>query len=175
MKYFAQVGEQEYVIEIGQDGEPILIDGEPYAIDFRRMPGSGFVSLLLNHRSLEGVVEQRDGRWEVLIRGNLYDVTVADERTYRLARARGELTAVSGAAAIKSPMPGIIIAVPVQVGDVVRKGDKVAILESMKMENELRAPTDGTVVEVLVEAGASVEKDQLLVMLGDEPPMPTAD
>jgi biotin carboxyl carrier protein len=43
------------------------------------------------------------------------------------------------------------------------------------MENELRAPTDGTVVEVLVEAGASVEKDQLLVMLGDEPPMPTAD
>jgi hypothetical protein len=116
MKYFAQVGEQEYVIEIGQDGEPILIDGEPYAIDFRRMPGSGFVSLLLNNRSLEGVVEQRDGRWEVLIRGNLYDVTVADERTYRLARARGELTAVSGAAAIKSPMPGIIIAVPVQVG-----------------------------------------------------------
>ncbi len=62
-------------------------------------------------------------------------------------------------------MPGIIVSVPVAEGDTVHFGDKVIILESMKMENELRAPCDGVVTHVNVAAGASVEKDQALVTI----------
>jgi 3-methylcrotonyl-CoA carboxylase alpha subunit len=75
---------------------------------------------------------------------------------------------VDGEAIVTSPMPGIIVAVPVAVGDFVRRGDKVIILESMKMENELRAPFDGVVTHVYVAAGASVEKDQPLVGISQE-------
>ena len=64
-------------------------------------------------------------------------------------------------------MPGIVITVPVSRGDIVSKGDTVIILESMKMENELRAPRDGIITEVKVEPGASVEKDQSLVLISD--------
>jgi biotin carboxyl carrier protein len=64
-------------------------------------------------------------------------------------------------------MPGLIIAVTVQPGQEVKKGDKVIILESMKMENELRSPRDGVVHHVYVEPGAGVEKDQMLVTIGD--------
>ena len=65
-------------------------------------------SLLLNHHSLEAVVHEGDGRWEVLIRGELYPVEVADERTHRLAKARGSFSPPDGEVSVVSPMPGTI-------------------------------------------------------------------
>lgn len=168
MKYIATIREREFVIEIDED-EAVLVNGVRYPIDFQELPEGSVYSLLLKNRSWEGAVEERDGQWEVLIRGELYAVKVQDERSYRLSKARGTATAVTGEATIKSPMPGIIVAVPVNVGDAVHKGDKVVILESMKMENELRSPRDGVVLRVNVQKGVGVEKDQVLVVIGDEP------
>jgi biotin carboxyl carrier protein len=162
MKYIATVKDQEYTIEIDSD-RGILIDGVPHEIDFRRLPSGGVTSLLMNNRSISAVVEEMEDFWDVLIEGELYAVKVQDERAYRLERMRSSGLTVNGEAMVTSPMPGIIIAVPVAVGDMVRHGDKVVILESMKMENELRAPCDGVVTHVLIAAGASVEKDQPLV------------
>ncbi|RMH01333.1 MAG: biotin/lipoyl-binding protein [Chloroflexi bacterium] len=166
MKYMAMVGDKEFTIEINHEYE-ILVNGERYEVDFRQLPEGSVYSLLLNHRSLEAVVEERDDLWQVLLRGELYEVQVQDERAYRLARARGTAVSVTGEAVIKSPMPGIIIKVPVAAGDVVKKGDTVVILESMKMENELKAPRDGVVKRVQTQQGASVEKNQVLVIIGD--------
>jgi pyruvate carboxylase subunit B len=172
MKYIATVKDHEFIIEIDPD-RGILIDGEPQEIDYRRLPSGGITSLLMNHRSVAAVVEERADHWEVLIAGELYTVQVEDERAYRLGRMRSTGLAVDGEAIVVSPMPGIIVGVPVAVGDVVRHGDKVVILESMKMENELRAPCDGIVTHVHVAAGTSVEKDQPLV--GISPEQPAAD
>lgn len=71
----------------------------------------------------------------------------------------------TGAVAIKAPMPGTILAVKVSVGASVKKGDIVAVLEAMKMENEIVAPQDGTVASVNVSKGATVNADDLLVSL----------
>jgi biotin carboxyl carrier protein len=167
MKYFANVKDQEFIIEIGLDNR-ITVNGEPFEINFRRMPNSGVTSLLINHRSLEAVVEELEGIWQVLIRGEQYPVAVADERMQRLSKARGSFAAPDGEVSVTSPMPGTIIAVPVEEGDIVNKGDKIIILESMKMENELRAPRDGIVTHVRVQAGTSVEKGQALVVISDQ-------
>lgn len=169
-KYYATVEGKQYEIEIGE-GE-VYVDGNCYEIDFQELPEAGMVSLIINNRSLEAVVEPVDEGTAVLIQGELYEVQVQDERAYRLAQARGAPKAASGDAAMKSPMPGMIVAVSVQVGDLLKKGDKVVILESMKMENELRAPRDGVVTAVHIAAGASVEKGQLLAVIGD---LPVAD
>lgn len=166
MKYIATVNDQEFEIEVGQDRE-IRVNGERYGVNFHQLPEGGLVSLLLNNLSYEAVVEARDDVWEVLLRGELYSVSVQDERAYRLAKARGGDTAVHGDAIIQSPMPGIIIATPVAEGDVVHKGDKIIILESMKMENELRSPRDGIVARVQVKPGDGVEKGQVLAVIGD--------
>ncbi len=166
MKYFAIVEDQEFVIEIGKDGQ-IIIDETTYDVDYQQMPGSGVTSLILNHHSLEAVVEEKDGVWEVLIHGELYPVKVADERAYRLAHARGSFAAPDGEVMVQSPMPGIVIAIPVQEGDTVNKGDTVIILESMKMENELHAPRDGFISQIKVKEGASVDKNQALVLISD--------
>lgn len=171
MKYIATVKDQEFTIEIDADGR-IQINGEPYEVDYRRLPSGGVTSLLMNHCSLAAVVEERVDHWEVLIEGELYTVQVQDERAYRLSRLRSSGFSIDGEAAITSPMPGIIVAVQVSVGQAVRQGDKVVILESMKMENELRAPCDGVVTQVHVSSGASVDKDQALVTISQDHELP---
>ena len=68
----------------------------------------------------------------------------------------------SGKSGVKSPLPGVILDIKVNVGDAVKKGQTIIILEAMKMENEILAPCDGTVSAVSVQKGATVETGALL-------------
>ena len=74
--------------------------------------------------------------------------------------------AASSAKTITSPLPGVIIAVKVNVGEAVKAGQVVAILEAMKMENEIQAESDGTVTAVNVSKGDSVLEGAAIVTLG---------
>ena len=67
---------------------------------------------------------------------------------------------------ILAPMPGKVVKVNVDVGDVIKSGDVVLILEAMKMENEICANSSGTVKEVRVAAGDSVDSKDVLVVIG---------
>ena len=71
----------------------------------------------------------------------------------------------AGAIAVKAPMPGSLIKVNVKVGDAVKKGDVLCVLEAMKMENDIMAPADGVVASVEAAKGASVATDAVLVTL----------
>lgn len=71
----------------------------------------------------------------------------------------------AGSITVTAPMPGKILAVKASVGQAVKKGDVVLILEAMKMENEVVAPEDGTVASVDVAVGAAVEAGDTLATL----------
>ena len=71
----------------------------------------------------------------------------------------------SGAAAVQSPMPGKVVKVLVAVGDEVKSGQGIVVVEAMKMENELKAPKDGKIKAVAVKEGQPVEAGQSLVTL----------
>ena len=74
--------------------------------------------------------------------------------------------APAGAKTITAPMPGTIVSVKVNVGDTVKNGELVAVLEAMKMENEIFSNTDGKVVGVSVAAGATVNTGDVIVSIG---------
>ena len=76
-------------------------------------------------------------------------------------------SAVSGAGANKvvAPMPGTILDMKVSVGQAVKKGDVLCVLEAMKMENDIPAPCDGVVVSVNVQKGATVAVNDIIVSL----------
>jgi 3-methylcrotonyl-CoA carboxylase alpha subunit len=93
--------------------------------------------------------------------GNGYDFKIVDPLA--VAAAAG-----SRAAVIEAPMPGLVKAVFVKAGDFVAAGDRLAVLEAMKMEHSLTAGRDGVVAEVLVAAGAQVEDGAALIRLEDE-------
>lgn len=166
MKYITTINNEEYIIELNDDST-VKVNDQEYQLDFRQLGNGGLVSMLLNNRSYEGAVDQGDEGWSVLLRGEVYVASVQDERAYRLAKARGELAADTGEVQIKAPMPGVVVKVPVSVGDTVAQGQTVVILESMKMENELKATRDAVVLEIKVEVGAAVDKNQSLVVIGD--------
>lgn len=168
MKYITTVNGNEYEIDWSDDGQ-VLVNGEPFDVNLNSLGNGDLISMIFDNRSFEAVVNspERD-HWEILMNGENYDITVKDERAYRLARARGELDGDTGLVPTKSPMPGVIVNVLVEEGQMIVKGETLVILESMKMENELKATRDGKVAEVKVSAGATVEKDAVLVVVGDE-------
>ena len=73
--------------------------------------------------------------------------------------------APAGGEKVNAPMPGTILSVNVKVGDAVKKGDVLVILEAMKMENEIMAPVDGTVTFVGVNQGATVESGSAICVI----------
>ena len=65
---------------------------------------------------------------------------------------------------IKAPMPGLVLDILVQPGDTVKKGDKLFILEAMKMENAIKSPIDAVVAEIHISKGTAVDKNQTLIV-----------
>ncbi len=164
MKYQTIVSGITYDIDINEDGR-ILVNGEERAIDFRVLRQGELYSLLLDHLSFEAVVEERDDQYHISMGGDLYEVRVTDERSRRLESAFMAFGNSSGEVVIRAPMPGLIARIPVVEGQTVTKGETVAILESMKMENELKSPRDGVVHRISVAPGDSVEQNKVLVTI----------
>ena len=64
---------------------------------------------------------------------------------------------------LKAPMPGLVLEINVKPGDELQKGDRVLVLEAMKMENVIKAPADATVASIEVEKGKTVDKNQVMI------------
>src|SRR5215216_4423132 len=162
MKYITTVDNKEYLIEI-IDEKHIIINGKTYEVDFESVSGQPVYSLIVDGKSHESYVQQGDDNWQVLLRGRLYPVTVEDEREKRLRAAAGGGVAETGEFHLRAPMPGLVVAVHVTEGQQIKKGQVILILESMKMQNELKAPRDGTIGRIRIKAGETVEQRQTLL------------
>ena len=81
------------------------------------------------------------------------------------APAAAPVAAPADGTQIKAPMPGTIIAVKKNVGDAVKAGETVVVLEAMKMENDIVAPSDGVVKSIVATKGSTVNTDDVLVVI----------
>ena len=105
--------------------------------------------------------------YNITVNGVAYSVSVEETAAgaapvAAAAPAAPAAPASAGAVEVKAPMPGTILDVKVQAGQSVKKGDVLVILEAMKMENEICAPSDGKITGVNVRKGDSVETQALL-------------
>ena len=73
--------------------------------------------------------------------------------------------AANGSTPITAPMPGTILDVKVSVGQSIRKGDVICVLEAMKMENDIPSPQDGTVASVNIQKGSNVNANDVIITL----------
>lgn len=162
MRYITTVEDKQFVVEI-IDERHISVDGKVYEVDFESVSGQPVYSLIVDGRSHESYVAPGDHDWQVLLRGRLYPVTVEDEREKRLRSAAGGGVAETGEFHLRAPMPGLVVAILVEEGQAIKKGQVLLILESMKMQNELKSPRDGSVGRVRVKSGETVEQKQTLL------------
>lgn len=108
--------------------------------------------------------------YRITVNGTSYDVSVEElaggvAPVAAPAPAPAAKSAGAGSIKVASPMPGKILDVKANVGDAVKKGQVILILEAMKMENEVVAPEDGTVASIDVASGATVEAGDTLATL----------
>ena len=112
--------------------------------------------------------------YKVKVNGKLYEVqleAVSESAESISAPSKTESVPApakvsAGASTINAPISGKVLSVKVNVGDAVKKGQVVAIIEAMKLENEIPATSDGTVKQICINAGATVNSGDALIELG---------
>src|SRR5271165_4840695 len=181
MAYISSVSANTYTPEIEENSQQraVVLDSRRLAIDWcqvaflasdasgQRVQG-GQYTLLINGKSYDvyarrlAMLDETEGlTYEILVAGQRFEVHVEDE----LERAIGSLksTQTGGEIIVRAPMPGLVLNILKEAGSSVERGETVALLEAMKMENDLATPHGGTVKEVRVRKGQTVNQGDILV------------
>lgn len=141
----------------------VTIGEEVWEVD-ARLPAQGIFSLLIGGISYVADVKEEGGWFVVDVDGEAYRILV-EEETRHIIRTRGGVETGHGGQVLTAPMPGKIVAVEVAVGQAVKPGDGLLIMEAMKMENEFRATTVGKVREIRVQVGQAVNPGDVLIVI----------
>jgi pyruvate carboxylase subunit B len=166
MRWFVTVGERTFAVDV--DGGRVVVDGKAMDADLHAVAGTDVRHLILDGRSHTFIAtEKREGGFELHVDGRNLGVEAVDERTRAIREMTARTTPARGPRPVRAPMPGLIVRVEVENGQRVQPGQGVAVMEAMKMENELRAEGPGIVARVLVQAGQAVEKGAVLVEFED--------
>lgn len=146
-------GEFEY-----EDLTPLLLNAVP--------SGKNKFHILNGSRSFHAEVLETDydrKLFVIKINGNVYKLHLQDVYDQLVNRLGLTAKTVHRIKDIKAPMPGLVRRVDVSVGQEIKEGDAILILEAMKMENILKSPGEGRVSKIFVSDGSPVEKGQVLV------------
>ncbi len=166
MKYIVQLNDERKTVSL--DADQVSYEGEPHVhAELSDIEGSPVRMVKIGTHVYRVVAQKRDGRgrYTLWVDGYRFETEALDERTRAIRDTTAAAAAPSGPAPVRAPMPGLIVRVNVQVGDMVEAGQGVVVMEAMKMENELRATAPGRVKSIEVAPGAAVEKGSLLVAL----------
>jgi len=151
--------------EININGNGVEVDGQRVHLDLSQLSEYRY-HLLYNNKSYLLEVVSRDSRsGNFIIKVNNKEVNVMLKTTLDELLAKMGLNNNHNAVSkgIDAPMPGLILDIAVNQGSEVKKGEKLMVLEAMKMENIIKSPGDGKVKAVLVKKGDSVDSGQKLL------------
>ena len=153
-----QVGDRERTVTVEAEGDRFLVRiGDAVLHLAARVGSNGRLDLAWEGRRLRAYVAGAQQRRYVSLGGATWTLQPPDPRRTRRSEAG------AGGGSLTAGMPGRVLDVLVAAGDTVQKGDTLVLLEAMKMELRILAPTDGQVSRVLCAAGQVVERGQVLV------------
>ena len=166
MKYLVRLGDDEASYEVEAADGQIRVrrdEGEWRTCELARVGDADLYLLMLDNQPTELYLSRRRGGASVTIGRHTFDCDVGP---WRPAGQRGKKSgAAAGVVRVIAPMTGSIVEVRCQPGDEVQQGQVLLVIESMKMNNELRSPSAGVVESVPVTAGQRVKAAELLVAL----------
>ena len=165
------VGGRSYEVEVR--GDVVLVDGHEYPVTVREESGHTLVNAGgVGYRvQLPPAAERASG---MAVHVDYRPFTFEYEgrlgggsapRASRPAAASGGVASAGVKGGVRAQIAGRVLSIKVKLGDTVARGDVLLLLEAMKMENEIKAPADGVVKEILVSDGARVAEGETLVVL----------
>jgi len=187
MPYISTINGKSYRVDAGENSPQrnVLVEGTSYSVDWRQIAplaadakgqtgAGGRYSLIIEGKSYEVFArrinkpDEGDGQtYEIQMAGERFEVYIEDEREKALAGAAKSPHA-SGETMVRAPMPGLVVGIPLEAGTSVARGQDVIVLEAMKMENDLPSPIAGTIKEVRVGKGQTVNQGDVLVVINAE-------
>lgn len=170
MKYFVVAGEseREVVLEERDGGYLVTVGGRAFEVEASEGANPDDLVVRISGRVLSASFEGEEEEVRVGIDGESRPVRIEDER--ERAAHEAEAGASAGPRLVRSPMPGFVVAVLVAEGEAVRADQTLLILEAMKMQNEIRAPSAGRVERLHVRPGETVGSAAALATIAPLPP-----
>lgn len=167
-KYSVRFEDEQHTVVVARQGNETALqlcdDCELHPIDHVSVQGGRALSLEIGGRlhlvHVTGL--DNNGNLAVTLNGRHVVVNVMDELK---AQALDSLGGGAADGTIRADIPGLVVKIPVQPGDVVQPGQPVIVVEAMKMQNELAAPVAGTVREIPVAEGQAVNPGDTLVVI----------
>lgn len=161
----ASVNNKEFLIEErGNENFHFKVNGNPVELD-AYMNRNGMLCFLYNNHSYQAELisyNESDKIAVIKLNNARYEVKLKDD-TDLLLEKLGISAGSQKVQNIKAPMPGLVLAINVKEGDTVKKGDGLLVLEAMKMENLIKAQSDGKVKKIHIAKGTKVEKNQAMI------------
>lgn len=163
MRHYVTIGDRTFEVDLHNGA--LRVDGEPVVAELAAVQGTPIRHLLAEGRSYTVAAHPGEARgtWEIQLDGARLEADVVDERTRTIQAMTGKSAAQQGPKPVRAPMPGLVFRIDVEPGQEIKAGQGMVIIEAMKMENELRAESGGTVARVLVAEGQAVEKGAVLI------------
>ncbi len=160
--YIASIDDKSTEVKI-IDQEFILVNGIKKKYFITELNDNKYLLKVDNKIFEASLLSNSNGTVDVFINKKLFKVnvlTALQDKALKLIQ-QSEVNK-SHQTKIKSPMPGLVLKINKNIGDIVYKGETVLVLEAMKMENEIKAPVDGKIEEMYAEPGLAIEKNFLL-------------
>jgi biotin carboxyl carrier protein len=163
--YKAKVNQSEFEIVLNGNNEGQL-NGEAFKLDMIEA-GTNRFHIIRDNQSYNAEIvnfDEVEKTYNIKVNGNIYSVALKDKFDLLLQSMGMDALASKKVNDLKAPMPGLVLDIRVKVGDAVKKGEPLIVLEAMKMENILKASADVVIKKIAVEKGNAVEKNQLLLL-----------
>ncbi|MDH7448103.1 acetyl-CoA carboxylase biotin carboxyl carrier protein subunit [Aquimarina sp. 2201CG14-23] len=154
-----------YKVKVNKDFEFTISDTDSSNADIVNTSESQF-HLLHNNQSHDAEIVTSDfntKKYTVKVNANTYHVDIANPLDGMISEMGFSIGASKQVNSIKSPMPGLIIDIQVEVGQTVKEDDYLLVLEAMKMENIITSPREGVIKSIAVTTGEAVDKGKLLI------------
>lgn len=166
--YFIDDESNEHIIDLART---VVHSSDLVEYQFNKLEDNKFVkSETLMVRKLAGqyFVSMDNKRWQKLARQDMPTIALNVDTVFKVYRGFKPSGMMGGAAGeLLTQMPGKVVKLLVKAGDQVKKGDTLLILEAMKMENEIKAPIDGEVLNVHVSEGQTLDEGFLMMEVGE--------
>jgi acetyl/propionyl-CoA carboxylase alpha subunit len=151
--------------DIQSDKAGISVNNLPFAWDMVEIKDGNF-HIIYNNRSYNAEILEADYKSKsflIKINNSKYSIELKDRFDILLDQLGMSNANAAKVNDIKAPMPGLIVDIKVEIGDIVKKGDTILILEAMKMENVLKASGEGKIKAIKVSVKQNVEKNQVMI------------
>jgi len=153
----------EVTVVSQSNGYSLTVDGKPYDVITNWNRTQPLFKATINGKEICVQIDRRGIGYKIFSKGCEFDVKVLTQRTVELNRHMIEKAPPDLSRFLLSPMPGLLVTLRVEVGQEVKAGEELAVVEAMKMENSLKAIANGVVKEVRAAVGDSLKVDQPII------------